>query len=598
MSSDVELVKSRINIVDIIGEYVKLIKAGGSLKANCPFHQEKTPSFVVNEDKQIYHCFGCNQGGDVITFLMEIESIGFREALQMLAERSGIELQNNFTQNKEEKKKNDSFYSILDLSARFYAKQIWSDEKNKILEYLRDRGMSDEIIKKFKIGFAPDGWNHLENFLVKQDFTKEDIFESGLLVKKDTGRYYDRFRNRIIFPIADSLGRVVGFTARVLPGDNESQAKYINTPESPLYHKSSILYGIDLAKQIIKQKDQVIIMEGNMDVIASWQAGVENVVAVSGTALTDDHIKILKRYTKNFVLFFDSDDAGMKAAERSAKTCLLADVNLSMVVLREGKDAADIVKDNPEKLQKIVDEAKNVIDSFIDLAKDKYDLSDPRGKRLAVDEVLSFVANIDNSIEREAWVSKCADIFNLDETTIYDVVAKYRVEENKTFKGNQNVQGNEKVEVSDEVKNSRLYRLYKSIALMMLSYPHVWKHIYENKEKFSILMDHNFLAILIREGLDCNFEAGSFVNKDSSRDNIYKESLNFKQKYEIEHQDESSPIADVEDYFKNIVQEKNKQEITQLTQQLKQMQKKGNYEKQKEILEKITQASKNLINYS
>ncbi len=598
MSSDVELVKSRINIVDIIGEYVKLIKAGGSLKANCPFHQEKTPSFVVNEDKQIYHCFGCNQGGDVLTFLMEMESIGFREALQMLAERSGIELQNNFTQNKEEKKKNDSFYSILDLSARFYAKQIWSDEKNKILEYLRDRGMGDEIIKKFKIGFAPDGWNNLENFLVKQDFTKEDIFESGLLVKKKSDGYYDRFRNRIIFPIADSLGRVVGFTARVLPGDDESQAKYINTPESPLYHKSSILYGIDLAKQIIKQKDQVIIMEGNMDVIAAWQAGVENVVAVSGTALTDDHIKILKRYTKNFVLFFDSDDAGMKAAERSAKTCLSADVNLSMVVLKEGKDAADIVKDNPEKLQKIIDEVKNVIDSFIDLAKEKYDLSDPRGKRLAVDEVISFVAHIDNSIEREAWVLKCADIFNVDEKMIYDVVTKHRAEENKTFKGNKNVQENEKVEVSDAVKNSRLYRLYKSIALIMLSYPHVWKHIYENKEKFSILMDHNFLAILFKEGLDCNFEAGNFVSKDNSRENIYKEALNFKQRYEIEHQDESSPIADVEDYFKNIIQEKNKQEITQLTQQLKQMQKKGNYEKQKEILEKITQASKNLINYS
>lgn len=596
MSSDVELVKSRVNIIDIIGEYVKLTKAGGSLKANCPFHQENTPSFVVNEDKQYYHCFGCNQGGDVITFLMEIEGIGFRESLQMLAERVGIELQNNFSQNKEEKKKSDDLHSILDLSTRFYTKQLWASEKNKVLEYLRGRGISDEMINKFKIGFAPEGWHHLEQFLTGQNFDIENIFEAGLVIKKDSGGYYDRFRNRIIFPISDSLGRVVGFTARVLPGDNESQAKYINTPESPLYHKSDILYGIDLAKQAIKQKDQVVILEGNMDVMASWQVGLENVVAVSGTALTDEHIKILKRYTKNFVLFFDSDEAGMKAAERSAKICLSADVNLSMVVLKEGKDAADIVKDNPEKLQQIISEAKNVIDSFIDLAKEKYDLSDPRGKRLAVDEVVSFVACIDNSIEREAWVSKCADIFSLDEKTIYSSVAKYREGENRVFKGNQNIKKSKPTDVSDEVKNSRLYKLYKLTALIMLSYPHVWQHVHDNKEKYSVLAEHNFLEGLIREGPENNFEAGNFVNKDNSRDSIYKEALNFKQKYEIEHQDESSPISDLDDYVNGVVQEKNKQEITQLTQELKQAQNQGNYEKQKEILEKIDKASKKIVN--
>ncbi|MCK4635246.1 MAG: DNA primase [Candidatus Moranbacteria bacterium] len=599
MSSDVELVKSRVNIVDIVGEYVKLIKTGSSLKANCPFHQEKTPSFIVNEDKQFYHCFGCNQSGDILTFIMEIEGIGFQEALKMLAERSGVELQNNFSQNKETKQKNDTFYSILDLTARFYAKQLFAgNNDNEILKYLRERGMSDEIIKKFKIGFAPKGWNYLENFLVNQNFTKEDIFEAGLLVEKNAGGYYDRFRNRIIFPIADSLGRVVGFTARVLPGQDESQAKYVNTPESPLYHKSSILYGIDLAKQSIKQKDQVIIMEGNMDVMAAWQADVENVVAVSGTALTDDHIKILKRYTKNFVLFFDSDDAGMKAVERSAKTCLSADVSLSIIILKEGKDAADIVKDDPEKLKQIISEAKNVIVTFIDLAKSKYDFSDPHDKRLAVDEVVSFVSKIDNKIEREAWISKCADIFNVEEKVIFDIVDKYKIEDNKVFKNYKSAEKSVQKNVSDEIKNSRLYRLYKIIALMMLSYPHVWKHIYDNKKRYSILKEHNFLAVLIREGPDCNFEAGNFVSKDNSRENIYKEALNFKQRYEIEHYDESSPISDMEDYIKNVVQEKNKQEITRLTQELKKVQKTGDYQEQKNILEKINQASKNLVNHS
>jgi DNA primase len=597
MQSDVELVKAQNNIVDVISDYVKLIKAGSTLKANCPFHQEKTPSFVVNEEKQIYHCFGCGQGGDMLTFLMEIEGIDFREALKMLAERAGIELTNNFKSNPESQEKKNNGQAILDLAVRFYEKQLWSESgQKKVLSYLKNRGLSEDIIQKFQIGFAPDGWNFLEQFLIKQNFKQIDIFEVGLLVEKKTGGYYDRFRGRIIFPISDVLGRIVGFTARVLPGDDESQAKYVNTPESNFYHKSKILYGIHLAKQSIKQKDQVIILEGQMDVIASWQAGIENVVAVSGTALTDDHIQILKRYTKNFVLFFDSDEAGLKAARRSAKICLSADINLAMVILVDGKDAADLVKDNPKKLLEVVQQAKNIIETFIELAREKYDFSQPTEKRLAVDEILDLVVSINNEIEREAWVLKCADIFNLKEETVFSLIAKLQ-KENSQFNYSQKKSVN-KIESSEnsEVKKTRLYQLYKMIALMMLAYPHIWQHIYDNRSKFTILMEHNFLADLIREGPDCNFEVGAFIDQDENRERIYKEAMQLKQQYELEHQDGSSPIADVEEYVDSIIKEKNKEKLIQLTQQLKQAQVNENSQKQQEILEQINNISQKIKN--
>lgn len=593
--SDVELVKSRINIVDIIGEYVKLTKTGNSFKANCPFHQEKTPSFVVNEEKQIYRCFGCNQGGDVFTFLMEMEGITFREVLQMLAERVGVELQNNFQQASEEKQKDETYYTILDLATRFYSKQLWSSEDNLVLKYLRDRGLNDEIIKKFNLGFAPEGWHNLEKFLTSQNFTTEDIFQAGLLVKKDSGGFYDRFRNRIIYPIANSFGKTVGFTARVLPGQDEKQAKYINTPESSLYHKSDILYGIDLAKNFIKQKDQVIIMEGNMDVIASCQVEVNNVVAVSGTALTKNHINILKRYTNNFVLFFDSDQAGLEAMKRSAKICFSSDVNVLALTLKEGKDAADIVKENPEKLKEIVSQAKNVIYVLVDLLKSQHNLDDPREKRLAVEEIADFLSYISNSIEREEWTTKCAELFNVDEKNIFDFVNQKQTSQYKNnsqnFNHSQNKQVN-KESSNESFKNSRLYQLYKLVALMMLAFPKVWQYVHEHKYKFQTLENHAFLKKLIDDGEKYNFKSENFINENPSSANLYKEVLVFKQNCESGESEEKL-IVELEDYLKNIVLEKKKGEINNLTKQLKKAEKLGHYEEKKRLLEKLSQVSLN-----
>jgi DNA primase len=590
MDSDVELVKSKTNIVDIVGEYVKLTKAGSSFKACCPFHQEKTPSFNVNEEKQFYHCFGCSQGGDVLSFVMEIENMGFREALDLLAEKAGVELQNNFS--KEDRQLQDNkkrLYDALELTTKFYQKQLWDGVgKDNALVYLRERGLSDDIIKKFKLGYAPDGWSYVSDFLQKNGFEKEIIIQTGTILKSKNGSYYDRFRNRIMFPIDDVLGRVIGFTSRVLPDDDETQAKYINTPETYLYHKSSVLYGIDYAKQNIKQKDAVVVVEGNMDVIASFDSEINNVIAVSGTAMTDEHIKILKRYTNNFILFFDSDDAGQVAARRSTLFCLDADVQVSMVLLKEGKDAADIAKENPEELRNIIQNAKNAIEVFMEIARDKYNLKDPHQKREAIESVTEIIANIINDIERTEWIAKCAKYFNVENRLIENSVQRI-INERNDVPSNAVVKKYEPA--LSQVEQSQMQRIYKSIILMMMAYPHVWEYIYKHRDRYGLVLDQKNINALMREGPECNFSVGEFISKDSNRENLYKSAMKMQQRYEIEHEDGGSPLEDTQTYISIATENLNKRRIEMLVNKMSEAEANGDYETQKKILEQISELS-------
>lgn len=593
MYSDVDIVKSRTNIVDVVGEYVKLTKAGGNFKACCPFHQEKTPSFNVNEDKQIYHCFGCNQGGDVFSFVMEMEGIGFREALTLLAEKAGVELQNNFTggTSQDEKKK---LYDALELSAQFFEKQLWEGVGKEVaLGYVQKRGLRDEIIKKFRIGYAPNGWNYIDQFLTSKGFDNATAARVGMLIKKDRGGYYDRFRNRIMFPICDAMGRVIGFTARAMPGDDAAQAKYINTPESELYHKGSVLYGIHLAKNAIKQQDDVVVVEGNMDVVAAMDAGIENVVAVSGTAMTEEHIRTLKRYAKHFTLFFDADNAGMVAARRSAIACLSADVQLAMVVLSEGKDAADIVKDNPENLRTIISEAQNAILVFIDLAQKKYNINDPHGKRQAIESVAQVIAHIENDIERDEWVVKCADIFNVEERLINNTINKIRTDTARV-PAQQYVNADDHTDHMSDAEQSQMQRIYRSIILMMMAYPHVWEHVYKNKQRYGPVMEQRNIAALMREGPDCNFSIGEFIAKESRRESLYKSAMKMQQIYETEHEEGGSPIDDIETYISVALDAINRRKMDHLLKKMTEAEENGDYVAQKKILEEVNQLSQHI----
>lgn len=421
-----EIIKSRLNIVEVVSAYIKLEKAGMHYKANCPFHQERTPSFTVNEERNMWHCFGCSRGGDIFAFVMEIEGLQFREALVLLAEKAGVELPQYQRESQGHKESKDRLYEIMELAVKFYEHQLWEGVgKAKALPYLQKRGLHEESIKKFRLGYAPDGWRHLYDFLIKKGFNQTELELVGLAIRKSEGGdrgAYDRFRDRIMFPIMDILGRPIGFSARVAPGGDETQAKYINTPETPLYHKSRALYGLSLAKQAMKQAGYTVVVEGNVDVIALSQAGIENVVAVSGTALTSEQFDIMKRYGKEVHLFFDMDGAGQKAARKSTELALEKELQVRLIALSSGKDAADMGAEDPEGLKQVVANHRAAPEYFLEKSKSSFPLETGEGKRAAVDDFMSLLIAIANPLERAFWVKELARATGLEEKLVNGVV--------------------------------------------------------------------------------------------------------------------------------------------------------------------------------
>ena len=486
-------IKSRLNVVDFVGEYVRLTKAGSNFKGLCPFHNEKSPSLFVSEERQSWHCFGCQKGGDVFSFLMEIEGIEFREALRVLADRAGVELP---SYNPEREKQVKSAYEVLEVATKQYEAWLWSDAGRVARDYLFDRGLSEESLKAFRLGFAPEGWDNIGSHLRSLGYREEDMHPTGLLINKthDTrhtthdkafenqdanqvvsrqpsfvSRSYDRFRGRVMFPITDVLGRVVGYSARVLPGGDERQGKYINTPETPVYHKSHILYGIFQAKQSIKRKDAVIVVEGNMDVIAMHQVGFDNTVAVSGTAMTADHIGIIKRYAQNALLFFDADSAGQEAGKKSALACLSGEMSTFLVNIAGGKDASELAQSDAQELRSSVEGAKGAMDYFSEKIFTSYDTTKPEGKKRAVEEMMPFLEAIKNEVERSDWIRKVAERAQVETQAVAVAFERY-----ETRKSPRARRGSQEDRVTFAV-SSRLEVLRRSIMGNMLADSSVWK---------------------------------------------------------------------------------------------------------------------------
>lgn len=436
MSGTTDEIKARLNIVDLIGSYVHLEKSGQHYKACCPFHQERTPSFMVNEEKAMWHCFGCAKGGDVFAFVMEMEGLEFREALKMLAEKAGVELP-QYKGEEKNKETKERIYELLELATKFYETQLGgATGKEKVMKYLTERGLSGESIKSFRLGYAPDGWRHLLDFLTGRGFSLQEMESAGLVIQKTTSsdssqnskfhipnsNYYDRFRDRIMFPIFDILGRTIGYSARVAPGSDESQAKYINTPETPVYHKSRALYGLYHAKMAMKQAGMTVIVEGNMDVIAMHQAGIANTVAVSGTALTEEQLVIMKRYGNEVKLFFDMDGAGQKAARKSAELALDKEMSVSVIALPFGKDAADMGKEDPEKLRQAVGGSVPAMQYFLEASLKQHDQNSPEGKRKIVEEYTELLLFVRNPIERSFWIKELSRAIQMEEKLVLGVV--------------------------------------------------------------------------------------------------------------------------------------------------------------------------------
>lgn len=400
--NEVEEIKERLNIVDIVQEYIPLQKTGTNHKARCPFHNEKSPSFTVSEQKQFYHCFGCDKGGDLFSFVQEMEGVEFPEALRLLAAKAGVTLKK---QNKKEENEKSRLLDCIQLAAQFFHVALQqSQEGEKARTYIHQRGISSEMVKAFQLGYSADSWDALMNFLQKRGYTPQEMERAGLVVpSQKTGKHYDRFRGRLMFPIHNTHGLVVGFTARTLEEEYEG-GKYINTPQTTLYNKSGVIYGLHLAKQYIKKMDAAVIVEGNVDVITAHQFSFRNVVATSGTALTIEQVKLLKRYSSNIILAFDSDSAGIQAAWRGMQIAVQQGMNIKVMEIGEGKDPDDMIRYDAAAFRETAIQAKPFMEYAFDVAMRDADMTQVQDKKNVAGQLLPMIALFPDEIERAHYV--------------------------------------------------------------------------------------------------------------------------------------------------------------------------------------------------
>ncbi|KKR80136.1 MAG: primase protein [Candidatus Daviesbacteria bacterium GW2011_GWA1_41_61] len=418
---DLDLIKQKINIVDLIQEYLPLKKSGINFKASCPFHQEKTPSFMVSPDRGIWHCFGCQRGGDHFKFLMEKEGLEFTEALEILAKKAGITLKKKAGGEKDKKGrlleanlKTAQFYHYL-LTKHYLGE--------KALEYLKNRGLEDKTIEEFNLGYAPNSWDSLRNFLIKRGFSDSELIEAGLTVPSKSGSY-DRFRGRVVFPLTDLKQQVIGFAGRIL---DVGEPKYINTPQTSLFDKSNFLFGLNLAKGEIRTKNKAILTEGEMDMILSYQGGIKNVVACKGTAFTLGQIELIKRHTDTILLCFDKDLAGDSASRRGIGMADQAGLNIKVILIPDGKDPAELVLKDPKLWQEAVEKAEDIYDYYLSSVSLRFDPKTAEGKKNIAGEILPIFAKISNSVTLEHYLQKLAALIAVPEDLLRREVKKAAV---------------------------------------------------------------------------------------------------------------------------------------------------------------------------
>lgn len=492
---NISAVREKINIIDLVNGYLPLRRSGKNYKANCPFHNEKTPSFMVSEDIQRYKCFGCGKSGDIFTFVMEMEGVDFAEALKLLADKAGVKLKYDNKQSQEEKSQKEKIIRINELTAQFYSYILWKNEFGQTArEYLKNRKIKDQTALTFKIGYAPKSWNSLSKFLLDKGFTEQELVMAGvskyrdssmsdkarldskeLSIGKNVGNkgngdgnengngngnesgigkkivndkenkkngtvssnkkssydygvsVYDMFRGRLMFPLVDHMSRIIGFAGRALSPDQEP--KYINTQETPIFHKEHFLFGINHAKTPIKQKGYAIIVEGEFDMITPFQAGFTNIVASKGTALTIGQINLIKRYADTIVLVFDSDDAGIDAAVRGVQVIQNSEVNIKVATLpKEYKDPDEITQKDAKLFEQVISEALPLWDFYFLYAKNKYDFSDIYDKKRASDFLAHKISSITDQVVKSEYLKKFQILFDVSEESAVAIINKVQNE--------------------------------------------------------------------------------------------------------------------------------------------------------------------------
>jgi len=428
MNSPVDKIKERLSIVDVISSYLQVNESGKNYKAKCPFHNEKTPSFFISPDRGTYYCFGCGAKGDIFSFVQQFEGTDFLGSLKLLAEKAGIELSS--FRSSESKDDKERWYEIMEEATKYFESVFQSTPEAR--SYLRDRGLSDKTIESFRIGYAKDAWRSVSDHLTNKGYKIEDLETVGLIKKSEKG-VYDRFRSRIMFPICDSSGRVIAFSGRIFGKENTEEAKYLNSPDTPLYNKSNVLFGIDKAKLSIRSRGYSIVVEGQMDLILSHQASFTNTVAVSGTALADsisdseskiNNLGLIRRLSPNVIFAYDGDQAGIRAAGRSAMIALSLEMQVKIAILPEGKDPADIILENPDNWKDVIKNSINIVSFHINrICKQTSDIR-IRGRHIK-EIVFPFLSMVPGSIERSAYINEIYSKTGIPESAIIEDFEKY-----------------------------------------------------------------------------------------------------------------------------------------------------------------------------
>lgn len=476
MSSPVDQIKERLSIVDVVSSYVKLEKAGRNYKARCPFHTEKSPSFFVSPERETFHCFGCDKGGDIFTFVEDMEGVDFSGALKILADRAGVILTAHSREDSDERKR---LYALLEDVALHWSKQL--AEEKPVLEYLTKRGLTEETIRSFHLGYAPDEWNDATTFLKGRGWRDEELFSGGLAIRAASGKIYDRFRGRIMFPITDASGRIIGFSGRIFGTSDPKAAKYVNSPETPLFHKSKALYGYDKAKTGIRKKKACVLVEGQMDVLLSHQAGITNTIATSGTALTEDQLLLLKRVAESIVFAYDADVAGLNASRRGIDLALEHGFGVSVARLPKGKDPADVVLEDKEKWLEILKAREHAIDFYINVLKE-HAPNEHIFRRKVEEVVVPCIARIKRPIEQAHFVVRTAEALNLEAEPVWRAV-KEAIKAAKMKTGGEVRAANSISKITDEKALHPALRRLLGIVLWQKSFEKAGVNAPEVEEK-------------------------------------------------------------------------------------------------------------------
>lgn len=425
-NNQVEEVKNKTDIVSIISEYIEVKKAGRNYKANCPFHGEKTPSFMISPELQMYKCFGCGKSGDVFTFIEEHEGMEFGEALKYLAEKAGVKL---IFSNNDNHSDRERIIEVNNSAQKFFEYALNNHpEAKRVFEYLKkDRGLNEESIKKFNIGYSPNDFKALSNYLIqKKNYNINDLEKTGLLAGSK-GRLFDRFKGRVIFPLFDHRGEVVGFAGRILPWDKQDMAKYINSPETAVYHKSKVLYGLNITKGEIRNSKFAIIVEGELDMISSYQAGIKNVIAIKGSALTEDQIRLINRFCQKIVLCLDSDTAGDEAAKRGAISAINLGFEVKVAHIKSYKDPDEAARKDPEAYRTAISEAVDIWDFLINQIFNKYDMGTGNGKASISREIIPLLQLIEDKIVQSYYIENVARRLSVPVDAVLGQISKQDV---------------------------------------------------------------------------------------------------------------------------------------------------------------------------